>query len=163
MKHVSTGALALVLCLSGTLPVFAQDPGPEHHGHHGPGAMMERVDTNGDGKIDRNEAKGAPRLAEHFDRIDANGDGSLDKAELDKAHEHHRAGRRERGAERFEESDTNGDGAIDLAEAKAAAEKRAEQMFGKMDADGDGKLTREEMNRYAPPPPPPVLPPPPKR
>jgi Ca2+-binding EF-hand superfamily protein len=130
-----------------------------------PGHRLERIDTNGDAKIDRDEARQAPRLAAEFDALDTDRNGLLDKAELRKGHERRGPGphRHERAEERFDDSDTNGDGAIDLAEAKAAAQARAERMFGKMDADGDGKVTRDEMKRFAPPPPPLPPPPPPKR
>lgn len=163
MKRFSPAALAVALCMGSPLPGLAEERAPTHEGQHGPGPMMERVDKNGDGRIDRDEARQAPRLAGHFEELDANRDGLLDKAEMREGHERLRGRRHARGEERFDDSDTNGDGAIDLAEAKASAEKRAERMFGKMDADGDGKVTRDEMNRYAPPPPPPALPPPPTR
>ena len=152
MKRFPPAALTLALWIGSPLTVPAHADGPGHEGHHGPGPMMQRIDTNRDGAIDREEAKAAPWLAERFDRIDANRDGSLGKAELDTAQEHHRERREERGAERFEDSDRNGDGAIDMAEAKSAAEKRTERMFERMDANRDGKLTREEMSRHAPPP-----------
>ncbi len=41
-------------------------------------ALVRRLDANGDGKISREEAGGAP----WFDRADANGDGVIDAAEL---------------------------------------------------------------------------------
>ncbi|MCX8005783.1 MAG: hypothetical protein N2688_12660, partial [Burkholderiaceae bacterium] len=50
-------------------------------GGHGAG-MFARLDTNGDGFIDRNEAASRPRLAQQFDAIDSNRDGRLSKDEL---------------------------------------------------------------------------------
>jgi Ca2+-binding EF-hand superfamily protein len=41
-----------------------------------------KMDTDRDGRISRTEAAGHPKLAENFDRIDTNGDGFLSKEEL---------------------------------------------------------------------------------
>src|SRR5258708_33406629 len=42
--------------------------------------MLQRMDTNKDGKISKSEAQGP--LAANFDRFDTNKDGFLDKTEL---------------------------------------------------------------------------------
>ena len=52
------------------------------HGHHGAG-MMERLDTNHDGKISRDEMRAS--VDKHFDKLDTNHDGFIDQAELDAA------------------------------------------------------------------------------
>jgi Ca2+-binding EF-hand superfamily protein len=62
----------------------------EHRKHRGDG--MKKLDTNGDGRISKDEAKAAPRLLEHFDAIDANKDGYITVEEMKAAHEK-RAGR----------------------------------------------------------------------
>jgi Ca2+-binding EF-hand superfamily protein len=51
------------------------------------GAMLKKLDTDGDGRISLQEAKAAPRLAEHFSAIDTNGDGFLSADELKAARE----------------------------------------------------------------------------
>ena len=43
---------------------------------------FKNIDTNGDGQISRDEAKGHPMLEKNFDAIDTNKDGQLSKAEL---------------------------------------------------------------------------------
>ena len=54
----------------------------EHLGH-----MLKKLDTDGDGRISREEAKAAPRLAERFDAIDANKDGFITMDEIKAAHQ----------------------------------------------------------------------------
>lgn len=46
----------------------------------------KKLDTDGDGRISREEAKAAPRLSEHFDAIDANKDGYITAEEMQAAH-----------------------------------------------------------------------------
>lgn len=57
-------------------------PPPPPHGGAGPGGenrMFARLDTNGDGAIDRSEFRA--QAARRFDRVDANRDGTIDAAE----------------------------------------------------------------------------------
>ena len=53
-----------------------------HHGHHGAG-MMERLDTNHDGRISRDEMRAS--VDRRFDKLDTNHDGFVDQAEMDAA------------------------------------------------------------------------------
>lgn len=50
-----------------------------------------------------------------------------------------------RHEERFKQSDTNGDGVLSRDEFLAENAKRAGDIYGKLDANSDGKLTQEEM------------------
>jgi Ca2+-binding EF-hand superfamily protein len=117
-------------------------------------AKFQKMDTNGDGKISRDEhAAGAKAM---FEAMDANGDGKVTAAEMDAAAakmmderggEKEQAIRAEKGqktepaaADKIKMIDTNGDGALS-AEEHAAGSR---QMFDKMDADGDGYLTKAE-------------------
>jgi hypothetical protein len=85
-------------------------------------------------------AKGGDRPS--FEQLDTNSDGALTPAEL-AAH----------GAARFAAADTNSDGFLDAEELEAAAKardskragKRIERMMEHRDANGDGKLSVEEM------------------
>jgi Ca2+-binding EF-hand superfamily protein len=43
-----------------------------------------KADTDGDGALNREEAKAMPRLASHFDEIDTNRDGRIDMPEIGK-------------------------------------------------------------------------------
>lgn len=150
-KIVKVQALAATLCLGlGTISVQAQPAGPPPN--KGPGAMADPIkaaDKNGDQLISREEAKAfLPHVAENFDKIDANGDGQLSRVEMRQWSEQRRAARQaERKAEmerRFKAADKDGDGHISRAEAEASMPKVAKR-FDVLDANKDGKLTREEL------------------
>lgn len=132
------------------------------------------LDTNKDGVIDRSEAATHPRLAGRFDTLDRNSDGRLQRDELPRMKHgrhggrgHHRGGfggnpftgadadkdGRVSKAEaiaaatrRFERMDVNKDGFVDQVDRKAMAEQHREAWFKKVDADGDGKLSRAELD-----------------
>lgn len=102
------------------------------------------LDTDGDGALSVAEAAAAPGLAKNFERLDADGDGALTHGELKAAGKQFREERREQAEARFKGADANGDGAIDLAEAQTGM-PRVAQHFGRIDADGNGLVTRQEM------------------
>jgi len=93
-----------------------------------------RGDANNDGVVDRDEFRGKD---EHFDKIDADGDGQLTKEECKAAK---KARRGEHGKKRFEKRDANSNGVIDRDEFGGKDER-----FAKMDTDGNGELTHEEI------------------
>ena len=81
----SFGIALLVIGLA--LPVAAQQS--QNKANRGPEQRFEKMDTNQDGKISKEEWKGR---AEMFDRLDANHDGFLTKDEL----QNRRGGARQR-------------------------------------------------------------------
>lgn len=117
-------------------------------GPGGPGGAMAKLDTNGDGAIDRSEAAKAPRMAENFDRLDANKDGRIGADERPQ-HGGRQGGMhagKGRGGERMAQLDKNGDGRFSRDEL--AGHERALQNFTAIDANKDGFLTRDEMKAH---------------
>ena len=81
--------LAIVMAFA---MVVAQDTGDhDGGGDQDGGPPFEAVDTNGDGVVDRDEARAMfghdeegnadPNFDEEYDKIDTNGDGEVDHAE----------------------------------------------------------------------------------
>jgi Ca2+-binding EF-hand superfamily protein len=127
--------LALGLAIAGTTSLtFAQATQPARHA---------RIDTNGDGVIDRSEAAANPKMAEHFDRLDANRDGRITAEERP---QHGGKGGRDAARARMAELDTNKDGRFSRDEL--AGKARALQNFAAIDTDNDGLLSREEMKAH---------------
>ena len=124
--------IALGLSFAGaTALAFAQVP----QAGSGPSSRHAKLDTNGDGAIDRSEAAKAPKFAEHFDKLDTNKDGRIAADERPQRGMHGRGGA-------MAKLDANADGAIDRSEA-AKAPKFAEH-FDKLDVNKDGRITSDE-------------------
>ncbi|MGD9967430.1 MAG: hypothetical protein AB7T59_12970 [Hyphomonadaceae bacterium] len=108
-------------------------------GHRGGGMhMLARADANNDGNITRDEFLARP--IEHFARLDANNDGVISADERPRHGEHGDHGdRQERRADR-PNPDANGDGTFSRAEFTAMGS----QLFERLDANDDGRVTQEE-------------------
>ena len=92
-------------------------------------------DANGDGLLERSEVARMPDA--FFDKLDTDKSGALSPAELQNAHfDHH-------GKGEFKKlpGDADGDGVVTKAEAVAGADKMAK----KLDTNGDGKLSQDEL------------------
>jgi len=116
--------------------------------------FLERMDTNKDGKITRDEAQGP--LAKNFERLDSNKDGSLDRSELRRAAEMLLEARSKEngktGPEKpakplvdFDALDSNADGRLSREELQGTP--FADQ-FDQIDTNKDGKIDRKEFGAY---------------
>jgi Ca2+-binding EF-hand superfamily protein len=111
--------------------------------------LLARFDTNKDGKISKDEAKG--KLAENFDRFDANKDGFLDKEELRRvaavmlAARGDGAGRAPDRAADFDDLDRNADGRLTRDELKGTP---FADHFNEIDTNRDGKIDKKEFIAY---------------
>ena len=104
--------------------------------------VFARLDADASGGISVDEAEGP--LEGHFDQIDADGSGEITGAELKAS----RAKRFERGMEmreRIKSADADGNGAISNNEANEAGLDKLIEHFDKIDSDGDGEITKQEL------------------
>lgn len=186
--------LSTVAALIGPMTMSAQDaPKPPGEGGppHGPGGdpqarideFLKKVDTNGDGKVSKEEWTEFSRKEseDRFSKMDTNKDGSVDKAEMEegarKMHEMRGQGgerpggfRKAEGGEGENRKRPEGGGAPPIAPGegdrrpmggglreifkkieengsitKEEFSKMNEEQFNKMDANHDGKVTKEEI------------------
>lgn len=109
-------------------------------------AWFQRLDTNKDGAISKEEAQAAAdqRIAHTFDKLDANHDGLITQAEVTASHEARRAEMQAQAAERFKQADTNGDGLLSKDEASKSMPRLA-RGFDRLDTNKDGQLSPEEL------------------
>lgn len=123
-------ACALALC---ALPAAHAGPDGDKH--------FKMMDADANGKISRLEHAAAAK--QMFAQCDANQDGTVTAAEMDQAMtaKGEKIGKHDKSsAEKIQMIDQNGDGQLTLAEHNAGTDK----MFGKMDKDGDGFLSKSE-------------------
>lgn len=111
-------------------------------GGHGERPSFEEVDTNGDGKITRDEMQA--HAATRFGEADSDGDGAISRAEmLAKA-----MARAEKRVDRMMgRMDADDDGKVSQAEMQQMRDKHMGRMIERMDTDGDGALSKEEFGK----------------
>jgi hypothetical protein len=149
MTTMPRSLLAVLLGSAITLPASAQPPA-----EFSPAEMMQRADTDGDGKVSLDEFIKArtARLEEAFARMDTDGDGSLDEKEAEAAAEQMRS-MMPGGREGFRRPDGPRGGRPGMDRPQRPEGERpqrpgggafGEQAFDRFDGDGDGTLSREE-------------------
>ncbi|MDR6842352.1 EF-hand domain-containing protein [Pseudoxanthomonas sacheonensis] len=171
--------LAVLTALAAGTAFAATAPAPGVSATSAQPAPRAKLDSNGDGVVDRAEAASHPRLAGKFDELDKNKDGKLTKDEMParhgRGHDHDKRGHgpREamsrldtdkdgrisraeataaegRMASRFEQMDANKDGYVDRADHEILAKQRKDEWFAAADTDKDGKLSRAEVDAAKP-------------
>lgn len=149
---LSPCALAVAALLAG--PALAGDSPKSDAPADGPRGIM-RADTNGDGKVSKEEAAALHDKVQGdwFAKTDTDGDGFLTPEEIRNARatrrDHMRGEMKDRMAERFKEADANNDGQLSLDEAQAKMPRLAER-FTALDTDKNGLLSKEELKRGGP-------------
>lgn len=141
-------------------------PGGEK-GQRGPGGgspgrgfaeFLKRADTDGDGKVSKDEFMALERLkklsdqqkSQMFARLDKNGDGFVTADEMRVPN---RPPRGPGGVPRIDEFDKNGDGVVSFEEflesrfVQRLPEERRRALFDRLDTNGDGKLSPADRRR----------------
>lgn len=127
-------------------------PGPDFRSHNrgegefrNPEQIFSNFDTNDDGRLDKTEIPDG--MAPLFDRLDADGDGAITVEEFKKGRpERSQDGEhmRERMEQMMKRADANGDGKLQKDEMPP----RLQEHFDELDADHDGGVTQEEFKAF---------------
>ena len=105
--------------------------------------LFTKADKNGDGSLDKDEARSMQD--KRFDEADTNHDGKLSPEEMQNC-KHAANPAHERGSMGFRGADKNGDGKLDRKEA--AALPNVAKNFDAIDGNKDGLLTRDEVHTF---------------
>jgi Ca2+-binding EF-hand superfamily protein len=110
-------------------------------------ALMEDADADGDGKLTLEEVQSAkpgfPMKA--FERMDTNGDGVISKD--DKGMVPGNRGGGEAYRARLRDADTDGDGKLSQEEAQKAFPRMTAEQFKQRDRNDDGYISREDRQK----------------
>ena len=106
-------------------------------------AHIEKVDTNKDGIVSKEEATAYKKKM--FKQADANGNGKVSQKELTAFREAEKARReKERQDTFFNNADVDGDGSLNEVEFLIAGPR----VFDRFDRDGDGFVALGDMGHY---------------
>lgn len=145
MKRIAIlSALTALVIAGGTVSALAHDrngeDGQGRKGPKGPQIPFAELDADGDGKVTQAELDA--HFAAHFATIDTDGNGTLSAEELAAEAQGKNAERMaKRTARMMERMDANGDGVLSLEEMQP---KNGDKMFARLDTDGDGAISEAE-------------------
>ena len=133
---------ATVIALLGSVSMV----NAKQRGDKGPRVTFEQLDTDGDGFITKADMTAAH--AARFAQNDTDGDGFLSaeelaarKGKIGKGHKDGEGHSDRKKARMMRFLDENGDGKVAMSEMPT---DRTDRMFAKLDADEDGKVSKEE-------------------
>ena len=147
-SNVKKGILVIALIAAGAINVNAQESKKEEHKKHPTfEQLLDKLDTNKDGKLSKAEAKGP--LSHLFDKIDADKNSFISKTELENApkRKHKGKGEKRHHGDRptfeqlLDKLDTNKDSKLSKAEAKGPLSHH----FDKIDTDKNGFISKTEL------------------
>ncbi|BBM84761.1 EF-hand domain-containing protein [Candidatus Uabimicrobium amorphum] len=123
--------------------IISPDELPRGKRNNNPKKMLQRIDKNQDGKISKDEW---PRNPQAFDRLDKNQDGFITRDEMKQIQKMQKmqGGKNhlKKLQKMLQKMDQNQDQKIDASEWRGDVEK-----FSKLDGNGDGFLTKEEIQQ----------------
>lgn len=149
MKKLSFIALASVTVVSFSFTAFAEEKMSTKRMRGGHNMMHKLMDTDGDGSVSTQEFQAYQNQI--FSDTDKNGDGSIDAkefAEFSRIMKEQRKqameqAKQERAQKYFTKLDADGDGKISKAEFDAKGKRR----FIRMDRNDDGVLNKDDRSR----------------
>ncbi|MBK1881260.1 EF-hand domain-containing protein [Luteolibacter pohnpeiensis] len=175
MKTISISQIVAGLLLPGAVqaqevpknpPQEQHVPGPHAHDDGDPGGPPDdqgwrKADTDGDGKLSKEEFMAITRIGQLpeekrellFARLDKDSNGSLDADELERGRP-----RRGRPMRRLWELDVDHSGGVSFEEFKNGEmfsklpPEKCEELFKRLDTDGDGEITGKDRPEPRPAP-----------
>ncbi|WP_294225990.1 EF-hand domain-containing protein [uncultured Shimia sp.] len=144
MKSTMMISAVVIAALGVTAVAASAKEGGKMRHMRGQMPSFEQLDTNGDGFITVEEM--AAKAAERFAGIDVDGDGVITKEELTAFAESKGNDRMVKKLDHMmSRMDANGDGQLSVDEMKPKGDRTA-KMLEKFDTDGDGKISKAEFD-----------------
>ena len=158
MNKTKIKAAITFLAIMLSFTVFAQGPGgrggrqgggEQRSGKPDASEILNKLDTNNDDKIDKDEASNDRRgkISKDFDNIDANADGFIDLEELEVSLDGKKP-KKVSAAKVLKEVDDNEDGLLNELEVAAKDKRDLMDNFSTIDTNDDSQLDLEELKVF---------------